>query len=174
MRERSNINRKLMAKFDFARIYEDSKAGVWRLVSKYVFSREDREDLFQEIFLKVHRALPRFRGEAALNTWIYKIAVNTALNYLNRQNRFRWAKQMLSNLRIVEDEAPEPATDLEELKPLKKLNPQQRMVLLLAEVEEKKLEEIAEIMKIPIGTVKSTLHRAREIIKKEVRENGGL
>jgi len=81
---------------------------------------------------------------------------------------------MLSNLRIVEDEAPEPATDLEELKPLKKLNPQQRMVLLLAEVEEKKLEEIAEIMKIPIGTVKSTLHRAREIIKKEVRENGGL
>jgi len=174
LRERSNINRKLMAKFDFARIYEDSKAGVWRLVSKYVFSREDREDLFQEIFLKVHRALPRFRGEAALNTWIYKIAVNTALNYLNRQNRFRWAKQMLSNLRIVEDEAPEPATDLEELKPLKKLNPQQRMVLLLAEVEEKKLEEIAEIMKIPIGTVKSTLFRAREIIKKEVRENGGL
>jgi RNA polymerase sigma-70 factor (ECF subfamily) len=163
-----------MAKFDFARIYEDSKAGVWRLVSKYVFSREDREDLFQEIFLKVHRALPHFRGEAALNTWIYRIAVNTALNYLNRQNRFRWARQMLGNLRMVEDEAPEPATDLEELKPLKKLNPQQRMVLLLAEVEEKKLEEIAEIMKIPIGTVKSTLHRAREIVKKEVRENGGL
>jgi RNA polymerase sigma-70 factor (ECF subfamily) len=163
-----------MTKFDFAQVYADSKAGVWRLVSKYVFSREDREDLFQEIFLKVHRALPRFRGEAALNTWIYRIAVNTALNYLNRQNRFRWAKQMLSNLRMVEEDTPEIATDLEELKPLKKLNPQQRMVLLLAEVEEKKLEEIAEIMKIPIGTVKSTLHRAREIIKKEVRENGGL
>jgi RNA polymerase sigma-70 factor (ECF subfamily) len=163
-----------MAKFDFARIYEDSKAGVWRLVSKYVFSREDREDLFQEIFLKVHRALPRFRGESSLDTWIYKITVNTALNFLNRQNRFRWAKQMLSGLRAIEAEPPEIATDLEELKPLNKLNPQQRMVLLLAEVEEKKLEEIAEIMKIPIGTVKSTLFRAREIIKKEVRENGGL
>ncbi|MBI5699447.1 sigma-70 family RNA polymerase sigma factor [Candidatus Saganbacteria bacterium] len=163
-----------MVKADFDQVYEEHKIKVWKLVSRYVFTREDREDLFQEIFLKVHRALPRFRGEAALDTWIYKIAVNTALNYLNRQNRFGWAKQMLGNLRMVEEEAPEPATDLEELKPLKKLNPQQRMVLLLAEVEEKKLEEIAEMMKIPIGTVKSTLYRAREILKKEARKNGGL
>lgn len=163
-----------MAEFDFARVYAESKALVWRLVSKYVFSQEDREDLFQEIFLKIHRALPRFRGEASLNTWIYKIAVNTALNYLKRQNRFSWAKQMLANLRLVEEEIPETAPDLEELKPLKKLNPQQRMILLLSDIEEKKLEEIAEILKIPIGTVKSNLHRAREIIKRELGENEGI
>lgn len=163
-----------MAGFDFVEIYADNKENVWKLVSKYVFLQEDREDLFQEIFLKIHKALPRFRGEAAMSTWIYKITVNTALNYLNRQKRYGWIKEALSRLRIVEEEFQGVTVDAEAFKPLAKLNPQQRMIFLLAELEEKKLDEIAETLKIPVGTVKSNLHRAREIIKKEVVENGEL
>lgn len=163
-----------MTELDFGKIYADSKNNVWKLVSRYVFLREDREDLFQEIYLSVHKALPRFRGEASINTWIYRIAVNTAVNYSKRQNRYKWVKKMLGSLRVIEEDVREAATDVQALKPLEKLNPRQRMILLLADVEEKKLDEIAKTMNIPVGTVKSNLHRAREIIKKEVSENGDV
>jgi len=161
-----------MAKIEFAEVYVASKDFVWRLTSKYIFSKEDREDLFQEIFVNVHKALSRFRGESSINTWVYRIAVNTSINYLKKQKRHKWIKNMISSLKIIEEEVQIVEIDLQEFKPLKKLNPQQRMVLILSDVEEKKLDEIAEIMKIPVGTVKSNLHRAREIVKKEVSENG--
>ena len=163
-----------MIKYDFPNVYSDCKNGVGRLVSKYVASQEDREDLFQEIFMNVHAALPRFRGEAEVKTWVYRIAVNTAMNYLNKQKRYRWAKKVLNGFKLLDQEAPEIATDARLLKPLEKLNPQQKTILILADVEERKLDEISEMVKIPVGTVKSNLHRAREIVKKEVMENGGL
>lgn len=155
---------------DFAKVYADHKENIWRLVCRYVFSPSDREDLFQEVFLNVYRALPRFRGESSIGTWLYRIAVNSAINYLKKQNRYKRVKKVLQNLRMVETEAPSEAEDF--LKPLEKLNPQQRMVLVLSDIEEVKLEEISRIMKVPLGTVKSTLHRARERLKKELKENG--
>jgi RNA polymerase sigma-70 factor (ECF subfamily) len=163
-----------MAKIDFAEVYADCQKKVWQLVFRYVSTREDREDLFQEIFLKVHQALPRFRGEAEISTWVYRIAVNTALNYLNKQKRYRWLKQVVGNWRAVPAAEPSEPAEAELFKPLAKLNAQQRMIVLLADVEEKKLDEIAEMLKLPVGTVKSNLHRAREIIKKEVKANGGV
>ncbi|MDD5382838.1 MAG: sigma-70 family RNA polymerase sigma factor [Candidatus Margulisbacteria bacterium] len=163
-----------MKQYEFNEVYEACKDMVWKLVSRYVFSREDREDLFQEVFLNVHRALPRFRGEAKVGTWVFSIAVNVSINYIKKQKRYRWLTDMLGAFRIIEPEAVEAATDVGELKPLAKLSARQRMILLLAEVEEMKLGKVAQLMKMPVGTVKSNLHRAREIIKKEVRENGGI
>ncbi|MFA6430848.1 MAG: sigma-70 family RNA polymerase sigma factor [Candidatus Margulisiibacteriota bacterium] len=161
---------------EFSNVYEDCKANVWKLVYKYVYTQEDREDLFQEIFLNVHKALPRFRNDSAVSTWIYRIAVNTAINFVKKRDRYKTFKNIFCNFRAFEEEEADITLDVEIdcLKPLEKLNPQQRMILILAEVEEKKLEEIAETMKIPVGTVKSNLHRAREIIKKEVNKNGKL
>lgn len=163
-----------MAENDFARVYADRKDDVWRLASKYVFSQQDREDLFQEVFLNIHKALPRFRKEASVNTWVYRITVNTAINYLKKKNRYQWLKKMLDGMRHIGEEMQDVPTDVQLLKPLEKLNPQQRMILILADIEEKKLDEIAEALKMPVGTVKSNLHRAREIVKKEVSKNGGL
>ena len=161
-----------MVKLDFADVYSGTKDQVWRLASRYVFSREDREDLFQEIFVNIHRSLPRFRGEASINTWVYRIAVNTSLNHIKKQKRHALVKKILSGLKLIEEEIQVVEIDIQEFAPLKKLNPRQRMILLLSDVEEKKLEEISAIMHLPTGTVKSNLHRAREIIKKEVGKNG--
>jgi len=163
----------IMDSYDFKTVYEDTKNIVWMLVSKYVHAREDREDLFQEVFLRIHKALPRFRGESAMNTWIYKITVNTALNYLNRHNRYKTFKNLFNSFRHIE-EASMPEAEYESSKLLEKLNPKQRMILILSDVEEKSLSEIAEALKMPVGTVKSNLHRAREILKKEVEINGQL
>ena len=161
-----------MADFEFDQVYRDTKELVWKLVSRYVFTREDREDLFQEIFLNIYSALPKFRGDSRVNTWLYRIAVNCSINYVKKQGRIRRLLRILEGLRLIE-ESP-PAEIAEVSVPLAKLNPQQRMVLLLAEVEEKPLEEIAQTMGIPVGTVKSNLHRAKEIIKKEVRKDGSV
>lgn len=161
-----------MAQFDFDQIYNAHKEKVWQLVSRYVPAQQDREDLFQEIFLNVHQALPKFRGEASLETWTYRITVNTAINYVKRRKRYKLLTGLLAGLRF-EESIPSSEVEVSRLlKPLEKLNPQQRTILLLADVEERKLDEIAKIMGLPIGTVKSNLHRAREIIKKELEKNG--
>jgi len=136
--------------------------------------QSDKEDLLQEVFLNVHKALPRFRGEASLETWIYRITVNTAINYLKKQKRHQKITQVLGGLRIMDTVEVAESVDSTILKPLEKLNPQQRTIILLSDVEEKALDEIAEILQVPVGTVKSNLHRAREIVKKEVIKNEGL
>ena len=164
-----------MAQFDFTRVYADHKENVWKLISRYAASRHDREDLFQEVFLKISKALPRFRGEAKLDTWIYRITVNTSLNHLKKRKRYAALKNILSKFRSIEEREEDKDRDKEKLsKPLEKLNPLQRMILILAEVEEKKLEEISKTLNIPLGTVKSNLHRAREIVKKELNKNDKL
>lgn len=162
----------VMAKYNFDDVYAETKDIVWKLVSKYVSTKEDREDLFQEIFLRIHNALHRFRGESALTTWVYRIAVNTSINFVNKHNRYKWLKKIIGIEKEETVEAPKIENDIKLFKPLEKLNPQQKMILLLSEVEDKKLGEISEMMKLPVGTVKSNLHRAREIIKKEVEKNG--
>lgn len=159
-----------MLKDNFKEIYGDCKDFVWKLVGRYAFSREDREDLFQEVWLAVHRALPGFRGEARIETWLYRIATNTAINYVNKQSRIRRLKELLSGLRLIEEPAPAEPGDL--AGPLRKLNPRQRLILIMAEVEEFPLAEIAAQTGLPVGTVKSNLHRAKEIVKKEVVKNG--
>jgi RNA polymerase sigma-70 factor (ECF subfamily) len=112
--------------------------------------------------------LPRFRGDSAVGTWIYRIAANSAVNHLKKRDRHRKAIKVLSTLRIIETEEPVVTDEALLAKPLARLNPRQRMIVMLSDVEEKKLEEIAEILFLPLGTVKSTLHRAREILKKEL------
>lgn len=162
-----------MLKSDFNEAYKQYKGLVWSLVSKYAAGQQDREDLFQEVFLKIHKALPGFREESSLETWIFRIVVNTAINYIKKQKRYKLLTDFLAHLRIEEGvvtEEVEAANLL--LKPLEKLNPQQRTVMILADVEEIKLEEIGQMLNLPVGTVKSNLFRAREIIRKELKANG--
>lgn len=157
----------------FSQLYHQHKEQVWRWVSRYV-GAADREDLFQEVFLRVHKSWGKFRGEAAFSTWLYRLTVNTALNYLKKQQRYQLLKEALAVLKI---EIAHPAEKKEEEFPalsLAKLNPKQKMVLVMSDVEERPLEEISQLLKLPLGTVKSNLHRAREILKKELRENGSL
>jgi RNA polymerase sigma-70 factor (ECF subfamily) len=163
-----------MPQLDFEAVYEEHKGDVWKLVSRYLFTREDREDLFQEVFINIHKALPRFRGDSAVGTWIYRIAANSAVNHLKKRDRHRKAIKVLSTLRIIETEEPMVTDGTLLEKPLARLNPRQRMVVMLSDVEEKKLDEIAQILSLPLGTVKSTLHRAREILRKELVKHDRL
>jgi RNA polymerase sigma-70 factor (ECF subfamily) len=150
---------------------------ILNLVSRYLRDREDVEDVAQEAFIKAFRALPRFRGESAFYTWLYRIAINTAKNHLVARSRrppgvdvdVEDAEFMDGADMLKESENPEAALARDELAAeinlaISQLPDDLRSAVTLREFDGLTYEQIAEIMDCPVGTVRSRIFRAREAI----------
>lgn len=139
---------------------------VFRLAYSFLRDREAAEDVAQEVFIKVWRALPRFDGRASVSTWIYTITRNTSLSAL----RERRPQSSLSDPEVmgaVEAIAPAVSSDAMVdraglLRLVDQLPTKQRQVIMLFYMEEQSHEEVATLLAMPLGTVKTLLHRARE------------
>jgi RNA polymerase sigma-70 factor (ECF subfamily) len=155
---------------------------VTKLIMRYVRDMDEASDLTQETFIKVWKALPSFRGEAAFYTWIYRIAVNTAKNHLaTAQHTARMVDldadetdQYADTPGLVTRDTPEAeliGTELHQLlkTALRELPEDLRSAIALRELEGLSYEEIAEVMDCPIGTVRSRIFRAREAIDKRLQ-----
>ena len=155
---------------------------VAKLVSRYVRDRREVEDVTQEAFIKAYRAIGGFRGESAFYTWLYRIAVNTAKNYLESQSRrppgsdmeIEGAELIESGAGLRDQATPERQMLTNEIastvhRVLEHLPPDLRTAITLREIEGMSYEEIAEVMDCPIGTVRSRILRAREAIDQELR-----
>jgi RNA polymerase sigma-70 factor (ECF subfamily) len=155
---------------------------VAKLVSRYVRDRREVEDVTQEAFIKAYRAIGGFRGESAFYTWLYRIAVNTAKNYLESQSRrppgsdmeIEGAELIESGAGLRDQATPERQMLTNEIastvhRVLEHLPPDLRTAITLREIEGMSYEEIAEVMDCPIGTVRSRIFRAREAIDHELR-----
>lgn len=155
---------------------------VAKLVGRYVRDHAEAEDVTQEAFIKAYRALRGFRGDSAFYTWLYRIAVNTAKNYLESRGRRPMSLDLeLEGLETLDgsDGLREQATPERQLltgeiaatiqQVLDLLPADLRMAITLREVEGLSYEEIAEIMDCPIGTVRSRIFRAREAVDKELK-----
>lgn len=155
---------------------------IVKLVSRYVRDPSDALDVAQEAFLKAYRAIPKFRGESAFYTWLYRIAINTAKNYLVMMSRrlaeieFEAVDGEASELEsILKDPAtPENLLLTEEIRKtiveaIDALPEDLRTAINLREVEGLSYEEIAQVMSCPIGTVRSRIFRAREAIDKRLK-----
>lgn len=155
-----------------------------RLLSRFVRDSAEVEDIAQETFIKAYRALPSFRGDSAFYTWLYRIGVNTAKNFLVSQGRKFPAS--VSGLDAEEAENFEGADQLREVntpetelmgkqvaqtvnQALEVLPEELRTAIILREIEGLSYEEIAEIMNCPIGTVRSRIFRAREAVADKLR-----
>jgi len=155
---------------------------VINLVSRFVRNQSDALDVTQEAFIKAYRALPNFRGDSAFYTWLYRIAVNTAKNYLAVQSR----RPSGNNYDVSEIEQIEGADALKEqatpenlllkdelqatvLKAIEDLPEDLKTSIMLREIEGLSYEEIASVMECPIGTVRSRIFRAREAIGNEMK-----
>jgi RNA polymerase sigma-70 factor, ECF subfamily len=148
-----------------------------RLVLRLLRDPAEAEDVVQETFLKAFRALPRFRGEAAFYTWLYRIALNGARNAILRR-RQRGASHGVAPSQLP---APVPEIGTPESMLLSKqvmlaidaalaaLPLELRTAIVLREIEGLSYEEIAEIMECPLGTVRSRIFRAREAIARRLR-----
>jgi RNA polymerase sigma-70 factor (ECF subfamily) len=156
---------------------------IVKLVSRYVRDRTEVEDIAQETFIKAYRALRGFRGESAFYTWLYRIAINTAKNYLVSQGRRPLAVEPLADeeggpdgliLNLREDSTPEHNVLAEEIartveQAIGALPEDLRTAITLREIDGLSYEEIAEIMDCPIGTVRSRIFRAREAIDRDLK-----
>lgn len=150
---------------------------IIKLISRYVHDPSEALDVSQEAFLKAYRALPGFRGDSAFYTWLYRIAINTAKNYLVAQGRrppssdidVQEAEQYEGQSFLKEYETPERLLLKDEIaatvfKVIEELPEDLRTAITLREIEGMSYEEIAQTMGCPIGTVRSRIFRARESI----------
>jgi len=155
---------------------------VANLISRYIRDPVEVLDVTQEAFIKAYRALPKFRGDSAFYTWLYRVAINTAKNHLAAQSRrppqddieAETAEQMDMGTRLKESATPEHLAMQEEIaqtikSALEALPEELRTALSLREFEGLSYEEIAEAMDCPIGTVRSRIFRAREAIDNKLK-----
>lgn len=156
---------------------------IFGLISRYVHDADEVQDVAQEAFIKAFRALPRFRGDSAFYTWLYRIAINTAKNYLVSRSRrppgsdveIEDAEHYESGGALHEIETPETALFGAELKvvvenAISKLPEDLRTAVTLREFDGLSYEDIADVMDCPVGTVRSRIFRAREAIDTQVKE----
>ena len=154
-----------------------------RLLGRMVRDQAEVEDVTQEAFIKAYRALPSFRGDSAFYTWLYRIGINTAKNYLAANSRrpptsttyasedaegFEDADQ-LRDLNTPENELASKQIAETVNATLAELPEELRTAITLREIEGLSYEEIAEMMNCPIGTVRSRIFRAREAIAEKLR-----
>jgi len=154
---------------------------IVKLISRYIRDEAETLDVAQEAFIKAYRALPRFRGDSAFYTWLYRIAINTAKNFLVSQGRrppasdldAAEAEQFVDTLRLRDINTPERLMlkdEIEEVvyKAIEQLPEDLRTAISLRELEGLSYEEIALAMDCPVGTVRSRIFRAREAIDKKM------
>ena len=154
---------------------------IVNLVMRYVRDPDQALDITQEAFLKAYRALGRFRGESAFYTWLYRIAVNTAKNYLAAQRRrpmdveldLQDPEQFDLHAKLRETDTPEGVLMGRQLhetvaRAIEALPDDLRTAIVLRELDGMSYEEIAQTMDCPVGTVRSRIFRARDAIGKKI------
>ena len=156
---------------------------LMRLVSRLVRDQAEAEDVVQDAFIKAYRALPQFRGDSAFYTWLYRIGINTAKNYLVTQGR---RAPTSTDADVEEAETFDDADNLRDINTpesmlatkqiaetvnlaMGSLPKELRTAITLREIEGLSYDEIAEAMGCPIGTVRSRIFRAREAIAEKLR-----
>ncbi|MFL2531435.1 MAG: RNA polymerase sigma factor RpoE [Porticoccaceae bacterium] len=151
------------------------------IVGRFIRDTDEVADVTQEAFIKAYKALPRFRGDSQFYTWLYRIAINTAKNYLVSKSRrpantdidVEDAEQFSNNEKLIDDTSPESSMMTDELaaiikSALSSLPEDLRTALTLREFEGMSYEDIAVVMNCPVGTVRSRIFRAREFLDERV------
>jgi RNA polymerase sigma-70 factor (ECF subfamily) len=161
----------------FDLLVERYRHRIAALVSRYVRDPDDVQDVVQDAFLKAYRALPRFRGDSQFYTWLYRISINTAKNFLVARSRRPPASDVAADEAeyyaggeaLTDLDTPENELAGEQLRAavfgaLEDLPEDLRTAVTLREFDGLTYEEIAEVMDCPVGTVRSRIFRAREAI----------
>ena len=156
---------------------------LFRLLSRLIRDQAEIEDVAQEAFIKAYRALPNFRGESAFYTWLYRIAINTAKNYLVAQGRraptrteteIEDAENFEDGDSLRTEDTPDRMLLSKQVaeavnRAIERLPEELRTAIVLRELEGLSYDEIAASMNCPIGTVRSRIFRAREAVAEELR-----
>ena len=178
-----NVRHKGNRSLDFSDVFREYQHHIYNYLLRMTQNKAVAEDLTQETFIRVHRSLPSFRGEASISTWIYRIATNISLDYFKRSGN-RLVAQAVS-LDEIEFEgewvadrnstSPEKLADQSEMSEcvqsfIHRLSPSYRAVLVLHDLQGLKNREISDVLDIPLSTVKMRLHRARNKLRESLNK----
>ena len=169
----------------FDAVYALFERKVFNVIYRLVGDFDDAEDLTQETFVNAHRAFDRFRGEAAVYTWLYRIAVNVCKNRFKHEKRASRVRMDSLDEPVMGEEGPMQrevpddslnpyrAVESRELKDvihraIQELAPEYRVPIVLREIDQLSYAEIAEVMQIPVDTVKTRIFRARGLLRKKL------
>ena len=160
----------------FERIMQKYQQAVFNTIYRYTGSRDDVQDLAQEIFIKVWRNAAKFKGKSKFSTWLYRIVANHCINYRRRRRKDHVSLDEMAEkgqtpeaLRVEPDwEARYTAEYVR--KAVDELPDRQRMALVLSQFEGRSYKEIAEIMKVSLSSVESLIFRARSRLKQKLKE----
>lgn len=152
---------------------------VFRLALRMCGSEADADEVAQEAFLSAWKALPNFRGESQFSTWLYQLTTHAAIDLMRREKR-QIAAADITEVSAA-DPAPSPQQQAEQSEQreivrdaILQLAPEQREVVVLRFMEELSYEEIGAVLKLPSGTVKSRLNRAKAQLKEILSKSGNL
>lgn len=168
----------------FDELVQKYRAPIFSVIYNLTSNREDASDLTQESFIKAFQAISRFKGKSSFFTWIYRIAINTSVSFLKKQNRRRYVSyevmdSCVAQSEIVERLASHHSADkgalIRELQEklneaLQKLSVKHRTVVILHEIEGFDHAIIAEITKTSVGTVRSRLHYAKQELQAYLKD----
>ena len=167
----------------FARLVRTYENKIYSLAFRMCGSADDASDIAQEAFLAAWRGLPSFRGDSGFATWLYRLTSNVAIDYLRRQKKQR------GNMSLDDEElgldavdtgpGPQDAAERTEVRSvvaagLQELSEGHRQVLVLREIQGLSYEEIADVLEVDLGTVKSRISRARSALRKILLQKGNL
>lgn len=156
---------------------------VYNLTLRMCASPEDAADAAQEAFLSAWKGLPSFRGDSDFSTWLYRLACNASIDLLRRRRRQRGELSLDDEDSAIDpaDPAPAPQEQAEQLElrraveaGLAQLGDNHRQALVLREIQELSYEEIAAVLEVDLGTVKSRISRARSALRKILLKSGNL
>ena len=163
----------------FGALVEQYRDSVYRLAYRMCGNAYDADEAAQEAFVAAWRALPNFRGDAKFSTWLYRLATNAAIDLMRREKRHQTGAER--ELPDIADDADSPQEAVERTeqqrevqKALSSLNEEYREILLLRYMEELDYSEIAAVLNLPTGTVKSRLNRAKAALKSALLKSGNI
>jgi RNA polymerase sigma factor (sigma-70 family) len=172
----------LHADLSFEQVVQDHQEMVFRTLLRLTGSREHLDDLAQDVFLRLYRALPSFRGDALITTYLYRIAVNVAQDEWKRRRKDRdthvslsddvagWEDRLAHPNRNAEEQLEEREFQQSVEEQLQCLSQIERNILVLYHQEERSYEQIAAALGMPIGTVRTHLHRGRKKLREGIQQ----
>lgn len=166
-------------------IYTLHKHAVFNLALSYVQNTQDAEEITQDVFISVHKNITKFKYQSSLKTWIYRITINTSLDFLKAQKRNKrkalFQAKSIDSITTQLANFDHPGVQLEDKEDLQRLflhinslPKNQRTALILLKIEQKKTAEVAEIMKLSFKAVEALFFRAKVNLKKFIEKTEGL
>lgn len=167
----------MAADYQFEEVVREHQQMVFRTLARLVGRTDAIEDLAQEVFLRLYRALPSFRGEALVSTYLYRIVVNVAQDEWKRLRRIdrrtisiadeaeEWEERLQHPDPSADEQIAERELEATVQEHLQQLSNVERSVLVLYHQEDRSYQQIAESLRLPIGTVRTHLHRARKKLR---------